>query len=640
MKKYLTNFLENYKKHTNKFILLFLGVIFLIYFILSYFSDGTFGGGDTFHHYKFSRYSLKYPVLLLDLWAKPVFTLLSIPFSQFGYIGTKTGNILFGLLAAYYSFLIADLLKYKNTWFVLFPVIFAPIYIALMFTGMTEVLFSLFLIAGIYYFLKERYLVSVLIISFIPFVRSEGWAVLLLFGVVLLINKKIRLLPLLLSGTLIYSIIGYFVFKDLMWIFHQHPYLAGAKSLYGSGSIFFYTSRIKYTFGIVSTLLICIGLIFYFAKLLKNKNFMDIKYLSEFILIVGSFIGIFFLHSFLWYKGLMSVLADDRFLAGIVPLSGLIALYGINLSTELIKNKFVVITIFVIFCLFLLITPFKIYTFPVKPDAELAVIIESADWLKESEYFQNKIFFYHGAYPMLVDINPYDTTKCQERVFDPEHPEYNIPDNSILVWDAHYSANEGRLPLEKLTDNKYFKMLNVFKPVSQFNTLGDNDYQVIIFQKSSNFTESNLDTFGIKEIDFNKSLEFEYNKDYLTTVADSIFLKINSDNRFSPAITFDCDDSNFKIFDYAISTSIYSENELNNSSIFAVFSVEKNGKIEYYQARKIDKIKKQQITDFEFNIIFKQSDYNGGKINIYIWNDGNDEIYFKKLNVKYNQLNN
>jgi len=50
--------------------------------------------GDSIQHYLISRYSWVHPYLFFDHWGKPIFTILSSPFSQFGFKGIQIFNLL------------------------------------------------------------------------------------------------------------------------------------------------------------------------------------------------------------------------------------------------------------------------------------------------------------------------------------------------------------------------------------------------------------------------------------------------------------------------------------------------------------------------------------------------------------------
>lgn len=93
-----------------EYIILFLSLILLS--LIAIFSDGYHEGADNISHFNMSHFAFKHPQLLLDHWGKPVFTLLSYPFSPFGFKGMVFFNILCGIFASYFAFRIARELKY------------------------------------------------------------------------------------------------------------------------------------------------------------------------------------------------------------------------------------------------------------------------------------------------------------------------------------------------------------------------------------------------------------------------------------------------------------------------------------------------------------------------------------------------
>ncbi|MCS7029829.1 MAG: hypothetical protein NZ519_13810, partial [Bacteroidia bacterium] len=71
-----------------------------------------------------------------------------------------------------------------------------PSYYILTFSGLTEPLFALFLSVGVYLLLREKYLFSVIWVSFMPFVRSEGLIIILAFTCFLIVQKKWKVVTL------------------------------------------------------------------------------------------------------------------------------------------------------------------------------------------------------------------------------------------------------------------------------------------------------------------------------------------------------------------------------------------------------------------------------------------------------------
>ena len=211
-----------------KFVYSFLATFFLITTLLACFSMGTYESGDSIQHYLISRYSFKHPELFFNHWGKPFFVLLSSSFAQFGFLGINIFNILCATLTGLISYKIAKHLQLDKPWLTPVFALFAPIYYVTLITGLTEPLFGLVLMAGIYLVLKQNFTASALLISFLPFARTEGFVLLPLFALAYLIyptgpatknfkgnvnvSRSGRILLsslLLLSGTVLYSILGY-----------------------------------------------------------------------------------------------------------------------------------------------------------------------------------------------------------------------------------------------------------------------------------------------------------------------------------------------------------------------------------------------------------------------------------------------
>jgi len=219
--------------------------------------------GDNILHYFFARYAFEDPMLLLDHWAKPVFTLLASPFAQFGFGGMKFFNGLVGVFSAWMTYLTTREFRFRFPWLAILFVMFAPTYFTLLFSGFTEPLFGLFLVTGLYLVVKKRYFSAALLFSLLPYVRTEGVLLAAILGGYFLLMKQWRNVPVLLTGSLLYSLVGWMAGKDLLWLFTEMPY--GAKSVYGSGSIWFYSEQWILAVGVPLGVSSVVGVIFLLA---------------------------------------------------------------------------------------------------------------------------------------------------------------------------------------------------------------------------------------------------------------------------------------------------------------------------------------------------------------------------------------
>ena len=68
-------------------------------------------------------------------------------------------------------------------------------------------------------------------------------------------------------------------------------------------------------------------------------------------------------------------------------------------------------------------------------------------------------------------------------IFDKEIPSRGLKKEAIIIWDAHFSPNEGGLSMQALLDDTNLVRLAGFQPKRAFTTYGNQQYEVVIFQK-------------------------------------------------------------------------------------------------------------------------------------------------------------
>jgi hypothetical protein len=210
-------------------------ILFYILLIICFFTvikiylkaDTTYDQGDGVVHYQIARYSWKYPHLFLDLWGKPFFTLISSPFAQFGLKGINIFQALNAAAISWFLFSIASKINLKFAWTIPAFVFFAPVYFAVMNSGLVEVCFGMMYLFSFWLVFNKKYYASALVASLLPFVRPEAYVVMPLLAAIYAYRRKFLAIPLLLSAAIIYSLIGYSYFKDILWIIHQNYKLVG-----------------------------------------------------------------------------------------------------------------------------------------------------------------------------------------------------------------------------------------------------------------------------------------------------------------------------------------------------------------------------------------------------------------------------
>ncbi|MGE0090783.1 MAG: hypothetical protein AB7S50_15020 [Bacteroidales bacterium] len=466
-----------------RWLIFIFSVLFILFGLLVLFSTSAEGGADNYAHFRLARYAFKYPRFFLDHWGKPIFTILSSPFAQFGFKGIQFFNVIAGLLSAFFAYLTVRKLEFNNAWLVIIFTCFAPVYFIIMLSGLTEILFSLILIFSIYLFFDKRFFASSIIVSFIIFSRTEGFLFLILFLAGFIIEILYRAIPFLLTGFVFFSILGYFALDDFWWFINQNPY-TGAKNIYGSGELTHFIQNTKKINGIPLAILAGFGIISIVLDL--NKKSRRTRQLTiEIILILFGFLSYLSAHSIAWWLGIGGSLGLIRVMAAVIPLAAILSLRGYNLIYDWFKfNQFVQLALKIVVLIIVIKVPYDLYSLPVKQDGREEVLTEAAVWIKQNNYTTQKIYYYDLYFIHQLDINPFDQNVCFEKVPDKSNPGFNMPTGSILQWDAHFGPNEGQLPLESLLNNPKFKLLNVFKPHEPFKVLNGYEYEIYIFERT------------------------------------------------------------------------------------------------------------------------------------------------------------
>ncbi|CAN5762488.1 hypothetical protein BH11BAC7_BH11BAC7_20000 [soil metagenome] len=442
-----------------------------------HFFNGTGDAGDSVTHYLFAKYAPQHPELFFHHWAKPVFVLLASPFAQFGFDGMKMFNALTTLGTIFLTYRIAERLKLHQSYAVMILLIFSPMYFVLTFSGLTEPLFALFVAGGIYLVTKRSYASAMLLISFLPFVRSEGLIIAGVFGIYLMIKQKWKLLPLLAVGHLVYSFAGYFVHHDLLWVFRKIPY-ARLDSIYGRGELTHFAKQLFYILGLPGFILFLLGVISILKDVIKRKESRVIP-----VLILGGFLAFFIAHTLFWYYGIFGSMGLTRVFICVIPLMALIMLKGFNLlTTELIPAKNNLAKIFSIAILaYVIVFPFTkthggiVFERDMKLSPDQKAVIEMAKFVRREFPLMPRVAYEAPYIGIALGIDPFDN--AQRLDLNPENLKVLHP-GELLIWDSHFALLDLKLRKEDLAKDASLKNINNSR-VSEFS----NTAEVSVYSK-------------------------------------------------------------------------------------------------------------------------------------------------------------
>ena len=440
---------------------------FLLVFILICFQTNGIGqGGDSVFHYLMAKYSWQHPHLFFNHWGKPFFTIIASVFAQFDFTWIKIFNSLNTFIGIYYGYKLAKHFEIKNAGLVLFFVILAPLTISVNFSGLTEPMFASVLLGSLYLIAISNENKGAFLVSFLPFVRSEGLIILVALALFFLIKKNWKAIILLGAGHLIMSIAGMWIHGDILWVFTKIPY-AHLNPVYGKGTWDHFIIQMNFMIGPVLFALLLKGL---FSTLFRHqlKVLIEVFTNDKLFLIYGIFLAFFMAHSAFWALGIFGSMGLTRVFAGVMPLIAIISIEGFNFIGDAIakKNekiaKWVSITLLILCFIF----PFldNPASYDLKKDLTLSegeLLLKEKVSLQIKERFPNKLVIASDAcVPLFLNIDPFDSTSYQTaknfEILKAQKKEF------ILVWDPWFSQVEDNLSLEKMESDTSFKMNGMF----------------------------------------------------------------------------------------------------------------------------------------------------------------------------------
>lgn len=627
----------------------------LIFSVLAFTSEIPAGGADNYAHFNIARWAFKYPYLFFDHWGKPVFTILIAPFSLLGFSAVRIFNTVCGLLTAWFLYKLVGILKLRYTWFALFPAIFTPIFFVMMSSGMTEVLFSLILTVSILFFFREKYIFSALFISFIFLVRTEGLAFFILFIAGFFLKRQYIAIPFMAAGFLIFSVVGGFYHHDFIWLITKRPYATGAgPSVYGSGEWFYYIEKMPHYFGYIVPVFLFGGTVIMLVKWIREKAKLNSLLFMQILLILGTFWGYFFAHSYLWWVGETSA-GLFRVMAAVSPLIGVFAVYCADWIANFIPGEKVRKVVLSMLAVFLIAESATSYYRSVSRDLSTEVLKRTTEWLKKSGSLNHKLVMHNPYFSFSTGIDAWDSNVVQYGFSNNDTPEAGLADSTIFIWDAHFSANEGRLSFEKIMNNPNFELVQYFDPVIPFKVLGNNDYRICIFRKISDSHINNylilekirIESFG-KGVYYLDIFDFEssFSENYMeirrikNEKDTSGFVYNLKDIEFSPAFVVPGD----KLMNpanniYRVTVDICPIDSVEQGRLLMVFSAETEKGSYYYIASDI--LKQMQgknvwyktIFDFSLPVELKE----GTVIKSYIWNINKSNVLVDNLRIEISE---
>ena len=476
------------KTHQNLALAILAALVGVFLLWLTSISPGIEGGMDSYNHFLISKNSWQHPYLILDYWGKPIYNLIASPFAQFGIKGMVILNILCLIGCSYLVSKTANLINLKNSWLAFILTLLSPIFLDNTISSLTEPLCAFLVTLTIYFVVRKKLFIGALVAGLLPFARSEGFIILGVVFIYFLIQKaNWKIFLALFAGSLFFNVLGWIFTSEPLWIITQNPYInfeLSGRNVCGNGSLFHYFYAGHYTFGLITCILLIIGVSVFLYHELKIRRNLNL----ELWLIGASFFLYFGAHVFIWWKGMMGSCGYVRVMTVIAPLASLIALFAVNFLSDIIKNMLpqkggmfttLLLAIITINAVYVPVRYYK-YKYPLQISEEQEQYIKLAKWYTKQNFEDRTKLYLYPYFSMLANIDPYNQDEHLE-LWQSSLQYTKVGD--ILIWDSHFGPNECNIPLDSLRTKPEWKEIYTVIPKNPIETVNQANFEIHVFEK-------------------------------------------------------------------------------------------------------------------------------------------------------------
>jgi hypothetical protein len=334
-----------------------------------------------------------------------------------------------------------------------------PFVIQLSLSGLTEPLFALWLMVGIWWYFQDRYYLATAWISFLPLVRSEGLIVFCVIVIFLALRRQWLALLLLPLGHLVIGVLGYPIHKNITWVVEQIPYtqMDGAAG-YGIGKWSHFPMHMHEIIGECNAWLLAAGMLYGLFRLLMYWFGRRKFQMHEMWLIYGMFAAYFLAHAIFWALGIFNSAGLLRVFIGVVPLMCLIIGRMLELCWSMCKLAWLKGAFALILLGLSINSQPDLHNY--KYSLQLQITQEVfKDYIDAHPECRNRTIFTEfvdAAYLMDIDFFNKNLFRTTTRLTSGS----NIPSDALVFWHNRWSITEAHMPLETLLKHQELVLID------------------------------------------------------------------------------------------------------------------------------------------------------------------------------------
>ena len=502
---------------------------------------------DDIAHYLAARYAWVHPILLVDVWARPGYTVLASPFAQFGLQGARWLNVFVSLMACLVSYYLAKSLRLREPWLAAAFTAVQPLFFRSSFGTLTEPLFGLLLAGATLFYLNNRFVASALCMSALPLTRAEGAVFAAAWFVLLLKERQMKAVLCLAVFPVLWVAASFALSGDPLYVLHSNPYLkadvydsAGADLATKLSHWADYLIRWPSITGPILLPLVSVGVIVGIARRGAIISAVAIAY--------------FVVQTAIMMSGRLGFFTDfneslyPRFFVSIAPLLGAIAaqavdyLFGelaeagwkgaafvavavvqtfaftwwflqphsplgrihlvvawtvgaIAVATALSKRRpaAMVSTTWIVMTMAVGVAYLTRWTGPYHLYPSDRLCIAASKWLRTSPLRDQPLIVLHPSFWLESGRDPFDNSGLDAFRLAGGYDKLpaslrSLPDGAVIVWDSLFFVKHARLPLESLDPNMFHPVHTASTsddPANPFYRDGERPFSLVLLEKAA-----------------------------------------------------------------------------------------------------------------------------------------------------------
>lgn len=278
-------------------------------------------------HYMLSRFALREPYHLVDVWGRPFCTaLFALPATFGGLLGVRVTSLLLAITCALIAYRIAIGQEYRWPVLALIFCFAQPLLFLHSFSELTELPFATLIVLAFWAYQQQRWALMAAIAALGPAARPEGFGFLLLAAAALVLHRRFVWLILLPLPLILWSYAGWALtgHQGAWWLWLPHNWPYAESSTYPSGSIFHFVMLLPMVVGPFALPAMWIGMWRSFAE---GSPFQDHRRRCQWLIALLP-LAVLGVHSLLYRFGKMASNGEERYLLVVSPMWALLAAKG------------------------------------------------------------------------------------------------------------------------------------------------------------------------------------------------------------------------------------------------------------------------------------------------------------------------